>query len=145
MQNTENYKLIGVINSYNTCPDFVRPVFKKDEKYYIMKGNLGQIDTFIEIKNEIYHRITRFEELIVSTNINLKLLYQVGDMSVICFRLDKDNYFISDIDNFVPFIKKYQTDDEILKEEIDNFLYGVKQKNKTKKKIFHIKNPSLHS
>ena len=103
-----------------------------------MKGNLGQINTFIEIKKEVYHRITRLNELIVSTNISLKSLYQIGDMSVICFRLDKNNYFISDIDNFVPFIKKYQTDDEMLKEDIDNFLYGVRQKNKVKKKIFHI-------
>lgn len=139
MQNN-NYKLIGVIDTLNMFPDFVRPVFKKEEKYYFQYGKNGVIYTFKEIPKEMNNRILKISSINISTNIELKENYSQGDDPVICFRIDKDTYFISDIDNSVAFIKTIETEDEMLKEEIDTFVDCVNRKNYQKKMLIKQKN-----
>ena len=125
------YKFVGVISSLNECPDFVRPVFEKGGKHYFQMGKNGIICFFKEIPKEMRDRI------VLLTDINIRENYLVGDNPVICFRIDKNNFFISDIDNFSCFIKNYEAQDYILKEEIDMFIDCVNRKNNAKKKILN--------
>ena len=128
------YNLIGVISSLNECADFVRPVFESNGKYYFQYGRNGVIYTFKEIPKEFKNRITLLNQINMSTNTALKKEYTIGDDPVIALRLDKENYFLSDIHNFMLFIKEYKTDDEILKEEIDTLIDYINRE-KAKKKI----------
>jgi len=128
------YNLIGVIDSQYICASFVRPVFEYGGKRYFQYGKNGIISIFKEIPKEFRNRIISFDQINVSTNTDLKKEFSVGDNPVIALRLDLKNYFLSDIDNFMEFIKEYQTEDELLKEEIDILTDCVKRKN-TKKKI----------
>lgn len=134
MQNNNNYKLVGIIDSLSDFPDFVRPVFEKEGKHYFQYGKNGIICTFKEIPKEMSNRVLNLDDVKINTNMEIKEMYTLGDNPVICFRLNKDTYFISDIDNFVPFIKEFNTDDDILKEEIDYLIDGINRKNNEQKK-----------
>ena len=128
------YNLIGVISSLNECADFVRPVFEYNGKYYFQYGKGGIIYTFKEIPKEFKNRITLLNNINISTNTKIKKEYIIGDDPIIALRMNKENYFLSDIHNFMLFIKEYKTDDEILKEEIDTLIDCVNRE-KAKKKI----------
>ena len=127
------YNLIGVTTSLNNCADFVRPVFEYNGKYYFQYGKNGVITNFKEIPKELKNRIALLNQINISTNINLKKEYETGEDPVIALRLDRTNYFLSDINNFIKFIKEYKTEDEILKEDIDILIDCVKRKNNKKK------------
>lgn len=127
------YNLIGVIFSLNECVDFVRPVFEYNGKYYFQYGKDGVITNFKEISKELKNRIALLNKIEISTNINLKKEYTVGEDPIIALRLDRKNYFLSDINNFIKFIEEYETEDEILKEEIDMLIDCIKRKNNKKK------------
>ena len=66
----------------------------------------------------------------LNTNIKLKEAYTIGDEPIICFREDKEDYFISDLNNSVTYVSNINVDDDILKEEIDAFFECVKLKNR---------------
>ena len=127
------YNLIGVITSLNECADFVRPVFEYNGKYYFQYGKSGIIYTFKEIPKEFKNRITLLSQINISTNTELKNEYTVGDDPVIALRISRENYFLSDINNFINFIKEYKTEDEILKDEIDTLIECVNREEKKKK------------
>jgi len=133
MKDKIKYNLIGVITSLNECADFVRPVFECNDKYYFQYGKNGIINTFKEIPKQLKNRVILLNQINVSTNINLKKEYLVGDEPIIALRIDRKNYFISDINNFILFIKEYKTEDEMLKEDIDMLIDCVNRKNKKKK------------
>lgn len=128
------YNLIGVTLSQNDCADFVRPIFEYNGKYYFQYGKCGIIYTFKEIPKEFKNKITLLSQINISTNTVLKKEYTIGDDPVIALRLDRQNYFLSDIHNFIKFIKEYKTEDEILQEEIETLIDCVNRE-KNKKKI----------
>ena len=128
-----NYNLIGVITSLNDCADFVRPVFEYNSKYYFQYGKNGVITNFKEIPKELKNRVALLNQINISTNTNLKKEYTIGEDPIIVLRLDRKNYFLSDINNFISYIKEYKTEDEMLKEDIDILIDCVKRKNNKKK------------
>lgn len=130
-----NYNLIGVISSQNDCSDFIRPVFEKEGKHYFQYGKNGVICAFKEIPKELKNRILNLNKINVTTNTTIKETYKIGDDPIIAFRIDSQNYFISDIDNFLLFITTYTTEDEMLKEDIDMFIDCVNRKNNAKKLV----------
>lgn len=130
-----NYKFVGVIDSFNMCPDFVRPVFERGGKYYFQMGKNGVISSFRELSDIMVSKIRFLVDINITSNNLINYDYGIGDEAIICFRLYEDVFFVSDIDNFVLFIKYFETNDDILKEEIDMFMEGVNRRNIAKKKI----------
>jgi len=136
MMYDENYKFVGIINPFDIYPDFVYPIFEKNGKYYFQKTNNTSITVFNEIKDNF-----RIEKIYLLNNeiasyINIKDQYSVGDEAIVAFQLEKDKIIISDIANFISYIKDFVTDDHILIEKIDTLLDCVnRKKNKLKKKI----------
>lgn len=136
MQNNDFYKLVGTINIFGLYPDFVYPIFEKDNKYYFSCSKNNIITYFKEITKNLYKVNFLNTNCVKFANIQEK--YPVGDKIIIAFQTNKNNFFISDINNFIPFINNFDTDDHILIEEIDNFLDEINLNNhqiKKKRKI----------
>lgn len=135
MTNNNWYKFVGVINFFGVYPDFVYPIFENDGKYYFQRCENCTIKSFNEIKDNLFLKMVLFMDSNVSMSIKIKSEYLIGDEPVIAFQLDKNNYFISDSTNFIPFISNFDTEDEILREEIDTLLDKINfKKNQEKKK-----------
>lgn len=127
MEDNNYYKFVGVINFFGIYPDFVCPVFEKNGKYFFQRLENGIVTSFKEIKEEIYLMMIRFLDVSKFKNINMK--HFVGSKQIVAFQLDKNNFFIGDIDAVASLISTFETDDNILREEIDIFLDKVNRRN----------------
>lgn len=134
MNNNSSYKLVGILNLYGVYPDFVYPVFKKDDKYYFQCSENCLIKSFKEIKEKFYIQMIKLLDINKETSMTKKE-YSVGEEQIIAFQINKDNFLISNSTDFVPFISNFDTDDHILREEIDSFLYKVNNMKNNKKRI----------
>ena len=122
----------GVIITNKLSKEFDDFGFETGMKITKINDSVLAGKTYFEILDLLYSK--NLDDVKINTNMEIKEMYTLGDNPVICFRLNKDTYFISDIDNFVPFIKEFNTDDDILKEEIDYLIDGINRKNNEQKK-----------
>lgn len=136
MKKDDFYRFVGIINFFGVCPDFVYPIFEKDDELYFAQSENGIITSFKKIAEKLYIKMVRFIDIKSIELINVKEGYSIGDETVVAFQLDKNEFFISNVAGFIPFINEFDSDDVILKEEIDEFLDKVRIK-KTLKKIIH--------
>lgn len=120
----DNYRLTRVINIFGIYPDFVYPIFEKDGKYYLQHSENNAIDNFIDISEK--KRFNALPHLEIKPNINIKDTYTLGDRPIYAFQIDKDNIFISEINDFIKFVSNFQTDDHVLTEQISEFIDKVK-------------------
>lgn len=128
------YKFVGVINFFGVYPDFIYPIFMKDNKYYFQKTNNTFIISFNEIKDNLRINMINFLDKDTTKFINVKDDYYVGNEAIVAFQTDKNEFLISDTSSFASFISKFVTEDHILIEEIDTFLDNVRRKRMKKKK-----------
>ena len=127
MCNNDVYKFVGVINRFGVYPDFVYPVFEKNDKYYLEFCYDNFIHSFKEITEKKYiDKIRLFDECMLS---NIKIVHFVGDEKVMAFQIDKDNFIVNGINDFSLFIKNFVTDDIILSEAIDYFFFNMNKEN----------------
>lgn len=134
MMNNDCYKLVGTINLFGVCPEFVYPIFERNGKYYFQCSNNATISSFKEIVENLYEKMIRFFDANDVIYMNIKKDYTIGDEIVIAFQINRNKLLVSDVDSFVPFIKDFDTDDHILTEEIDEFLSKVNFRNTIIKK-----------
>lgn len=113
----KRYELIGFINMFNIIPDFVFPVFICDNKYYFQDGNNIQVDNFIEIKETVYSKIQFKNDI----KANLKYL-TVRNSPIYAFQINKNDIYYGKLKEFLNYIKRYNTEDSILQDEINNFI-----------------------
>lgn len=128
-----NYRLVGIINIFGIYPAFVYPIFEKDGKYYLQHSEVNVIDCFVETSKNKRLSMVHYSE--INPNLNIKNIFTIGDEPIFAFQVDKNNVFISEIDDFIEFINIFQTDDHVLSEQISEFIDEVKlRKALTKKK-----------
>ena len=130
----EQYKLVGTMNIFGLIPDFVYPIFESKGKYFFQNSdNCLNIDSFDEIYGE--NNINRINLLDTANNrlIGIKECYSIGDEPVIAFQFSQDDYFIGTIDGFNNIMKDIKFEDQILSEDITDFLNEVKMAKVLKK------------
>ena len=125
----EIYKLAGILNLFNVLPDFVYPVFEKNNQYYFMIGDEDTLNTegYIPvIGDDVIKRIAKISDL--KTNEIRQVDFTKESKPFFGFQLSKKEVFFGFFEEVKDFLQNYETQDEILKEEIADFLtYGSKQ------------------
>ena len=125
----EIYKLAGILNLFNVLPDFVYPVFEKNNQYYFMIGDEDTLNTegYIPvIGDDVIKRIAKISDL--KTNEIRQVDFTKESKPFFCFQLSETEVFFGFFEEIKDFLQNFETQDEILKEEIADFLtYGSKQ------------------
>lgn len=117
---TEQYILIGTLNLLGIFPDFVLPVFKNGETYYFQDGENNTINRFEKVKETTIPRIVptldnRYNSITIS--VNSAPLY--------AFQTDENHFVIGDASRLCSFFETYQSKNEILTKEINDFYHDV--------------------
>lgn len=121
MDNQGYYKLYGIMNFFDIVPDFVRPIFEKDNDYFFQTFNEStQEIEFAKVKESAIQHITPLSFLFVSGNYSLQDKYY--SVALYAFQTTKKAVVISDFDGMVKFLSLYKTDNEILKNSIKQFI-----------------------
>ena len=125
----EIYKLAGILNLFNVLPDFVYPVFEKNNQYYFMIGDEDTLNTegYIPvIGDDVIKRIAKISDL--KTNEIRQVDFTKESKPFFGFQLSETEVFFGFFEEIKEFLQNFETQDEILKEEIADFLtYGSKQ------------------
>jgi len=121
----KTFKLVGVVNPLKIFPDFVLPVFvcKQDGRTYVQEGddNTQTLNSFYE--TEPYKDLQDVVYLDdVNTNEFSHSLFTIHSKPVFAFQISEKSYFVGHAEDLKAFLKDYTTENEILKEEIEDFI-----------------------
>lgn len=119
---TENYKLVGILNMFNVIPDFIFPVFEKDGHYYFETGDEAtlKLEEFVEVKQSCVDRIAFLHKF--KTNLSRDVEIALKSAPIFGFQVSDDYVFIGNFEEIKKFLISYETNDTILRKQIEDFL-----------------------
>jgi len=140
MEQQKNYKLVGTMNLFKTSPDFVWPVFERNNEYYFQNAMGQSIESFTKVTGDKHLRLIEF---IANKPNNYRFLggkeeYTIGDEPAVAFALVENDILVSDLSSFLGFMQDFVTDDTILRKQIGEFIldYGTEDDIKRYQKRF---------
>lgn len=119
----DNYNFTGFINLFNIYPDFLYPVYEKDNELYFHNGEINSINDFDPLnessKNRViylddshYHIICALDSYVFTKHSSPAYAFQESENVVFC----------SGLSTMYNYIKNFRTDDNILKKAIKNYI-----------------------
>jgi len=133
------YKLIGFLNMFNIVPDFVYPIFEQSGQFYFQSGAHDKIDNFVQVKCEMYPRISHIEYK--GQQMTRKGYVITKDSKPLyAFQIGQNKFVFGNSRQMLGFLSKYITHNPILKEQIEDFRKEIGDKSITKYKT---KTPSV--
>ena len=120
----KTFKLIGIVNIFRIVPDSVSPIFvcEQNGKKYMQEFDHNsrvisyfEIESLRDLRNVIY---------LESVNHNHKFdetVFTINSKAVFAFQISENDYFIGDTNDMKAFYKNYTTDNQSLKERIEDF------------------------
>ena len=106
----ENYKLLGLINVFNTTPDFIMLVYSDGRKLYF-RDNID-ITEFKPVPIFLKPKIVRL--------VNIPKKAAEGE-KLFAFQFDTNDVFIGNFEDMKEFFKNFDTGDKKLDEKIQLF------------------------
>lgn len=116
------YKLIGFVNLFNIVPDFVLPIFKKEDKLYFQEGKDDEILKFGEAKQNIINKIIPFDKV---CNNNINLLFDINSKPIYAFQENSKKVICGVSSVLMTYFKAYEPSNDVLKSEILDFLKDI--------------------
>lgn len=123
----DSYKLVGILNMFDLIPDFIYPVFEKDGQYYFHFGDQEKlkIEEFCPIKEEIHTKIVKLDKIKVNHSCEEAVFYLDSD-PVFGFQTAENEVFLGHFAEMKKFLETFETEEEFLKNEIEDFIESVK-------------------
>lgn len=127
------FKVVGILNMFDIIPGFVEPIFVylQDEPeepnvmnkpFYLQVGE-GEKDSvsFFE-KLDSYSKVKQRVLLLNAINTYTGVQFNINSKPLYAFQYSENEVMFGNYSEMKEFLEKYQTEDEILKEEIQDFL-----------------------
>lgn len=130
----EYYRLIGFLNMFEIVPDFVYPVFRRENILYIQTGENDQLKEYVALKPTIYSRIIRFSDIDTIRGIKKNTILTLLSRPLYAFQLKEKEIVCGNSGYILEFLKKYVSSDNILMEEIADFEKEIRNINSIKSK-----------
>ncbi|MBR6690091.1 MAG: hypothetical protein IKL65_02030 [Bacilli bacterium] len=117
----EYYKLIGILNLYESNMDIVHPVFSNNGLFYFQNIKNDKIESFKLISNiNLIKKIKIFEKGVNNSIINKNCC--IGDRAFYAFQTDESDVFVSTLPGYLKFLKNLKTEFYSLNLEIKQFI-----------------------
>ena len=117
----EQYKLVGILNLFEVVPDFVYPIFEKDNKYYFCIGSEEELK-IKDFELENFSNLKKIKYLSdIKSNLSEEIILTKDSEPIFAFQSSYEYVYIGFFKEFKEFFENYEYDDEILKEEIKDF------------------------
>ena len=102
------YKLVGIIGLAGLVPEFVYPIFKKDNEYYYEYGYdaLSELEGFVKVEPEDVHKIRFIKDL--KTNLTEELLLTKESKPIFGFYSHHSFVYFGFYDEIKEYVKKYR-------------------------------------
>jgi len=120
------FKLVGVMNMFGNIPDFVWPVYEsKDGQLFFSEGREKDctIDGFKKVKPSALQVVRLFKDGLSTNQFELQEV-TIGSKFIFAFQTSEDAVQLGDYQQMKQYLEDFETEDEILKTEITDFLEG---------------------
>lgn len=123
-----NYKLVGILNLFDIVPDFVYPIFERDSQYYFITGDQEDLKTegFEVVKDAAVKRIIRLSDLKI--NEFKQREFSKESNPIFAFQVSETEVYFGFFEEIKEFLKDFETEDEILKVTIEDFINNTGNK-----------------
>lgn len=124
----DNYKLVGILNLFDIVPDFVYPIFERDNQYYFITGDQEALKTegFEVLKDAAVKRIIRLSDLKI--NEFKQREFSKESTPIFAFQVSAREVYLGFFEEIKEFLKNLETEDEILKRAIEDFINNTGNK-----------------
>ena len=121
----KTFKFVGVVNPLKIIPSFVVPIFvcEQDGKKYAQEGD----DDTLTLNS--FYETTHYRDLRdviyldeIKSNEFSDSIFTIHSKPIFAFQTSEKEYFIGYGEDLKTFLKGYSIDDEILKQEINDFM-----------------------
>lgn len=118
------YQFVGVINLFGLYPDFLFPVYEREDEYFFHNGDKNRIYNFDPITVSVRDKIVFLQsDQIKITDNTKKKYYREQDPLVYAFQKSPNEILCSDLTGMVNYLISFTTDDDILQKQIRDFIY----------------------
>ena len=118
----DEYKLVGFLNVFGIIPDFVYPVFEKNNIYYYQDGTKTAIKRFIPIKNNDISRISFFKEFQQLNFEAPSFVVKLNSPPLDAFQPNSDTIVCGTAPYLSEYLSTYNTDNKVLANEIESLI-----------------------
>ena len=119
----KDYKLVGYLNLFNTVPDFVTPVYEKDNTYYFASGTYSdlKLKKFDQItQRDVIKKITFLKDIHVNSSEFNNVA--INSQPFFAFQYSDDSVYIGSLYEMQKFLRRFKTSNDELKKDIKEFL-----------------------
>lgn len=117
------YKFVGVLNLFDIYPDFLIPIYQKEDELFFHNGDKNQIYNFDLISESVKERVIFIESKSAQfVNNSDREYFFVHDTPVYAFQKAADEIFCSDLEDMIQYLNQFITSDVILQKQIKRFI-----------------------
>ncbi len=121
----KKYKLFGFLNMFELVPDFIFPIFKQKNNLYIQEGENNQLSAITPLKKELYDKVVPLNKFNDAKYPVEHLEIDMMSSPKYAFLVSKHNIIYGNSEILLDYLDSFFTNDEILKQEIDDFRSDV--------------------
>ena len=117
----EQYKLVGILNLFEVVPDFVYPIFEKDNKYYFCIGSEEELK-IKDFELENFSNLKKIRYLSdIKSNISEEIIVTKDSEPIFAFQSSYEYVHIGFFKEFKQFFETYEVDNDVVKNIIEDF------------------------
>lgn len=117
----EQYKLVGFLNLFEVVPDFVYPIFEKDNNYYFCIVSEEELK-IKDFELESFSNLKKIKYLSdIKSNLSEEMILTKDSEPVFGFQSSYEYVHIGFFKEFKEFFETYEADNEVLKNIIEDF------------------------
>lgn len=120
----KQYELYGFLNMFEIVPDFVFPIFQSKNRYYFQDGENDMITGFVPVNSLACTRVQQIGNYKRIIGIKNKKL-EINSKPIYAFQTSKSEIICGESKMMLNFFNSYQTENLILKEEIQDFINEI--------------------
>lgn len=120
----EKYKLVGILNVFDVIPDFIYPIFERDNQHFFQQGDDKslKLEEFVLVKESVIDRIVLLKDLQV--NASPQTEFTISSKPLFGFQFSDEEVYLGFYEEMKEFLLSFETEDTILKKEISDFLHN---------------------
>ena len=117
------YEFVGVVNLFNIYPEFLFPVYKKNDCFFFHNGKKNRIYNFDKVTDNVKSKIvflnSTHKKII---NKNTTRYFYEHETPVYAFQENECDIICADLVGMIEYLSSFYTEDKILRRQIDRFL-----------------------
>lgn len=120
----KGYEFVGVVNLFNIYPDFLFPIYRKEDEFFFHNGKRNRIYNFDRVTESVRGKIIFLDcKDVCITNTSKNQYYFEHDTPIYAFQTNEKEILCAELGDMLKYLSLFTTKDTILEKQINRFVY----------------------